>query len=485
MKIITTISLATLLLSSAKSQTNVSGGIFSDATWTTANSPYIVTDTVVVFPGVVLTIEPGVTVKFENNQLLEIRQAQLIANGTAADSITFTSSDLFPTPGIFAGITLNGGSMRSQFKYCNLSYSLNGIVNSTSAYGFIIKHCKITFNVDGIRGGGLGNNSVLDSCIVENNIGTGATQFDTIKYCSISKNYRGVMDGFNIMNCVIDLNTEKGIYENTGSILNCLIRNNGTGIHKGNPLIIDNCIIKYNQTGIETSSNQSITNCVIDSNSIGIDNGSFIDAGHNYIALCEIKYDSIGILDYGSNGHGSNTFTNNIISSNSIGILLAVDVDSFYCNSICNNSLFGLKYDLPSNTNCVAGNYWCTADSASTQTVVYDAHDDVTLGIVNFMPLDSACSPLVPSVKETSQKNVLYIFPNPASDYLTIELTTTISKADINIFNLLGELMTYIHSANLKSNLDISNLSNGVYILEVIDGKNISRQKFIKQPNTR
>jgi hypothetical protein len=40
-------------------QTNVSGGIYSNTTWTTAGSPYIVTDTIKVFPGVTLTIQPG------------------------------------------------------------------------------------------------------------------------------------------------------------------------------------------------------------------------------------------------------------------------------------------------------------------------------------------------------------------------------------------------------------------------------------------
>ncbi len=37
-------------------QTNVSGGVFSNTTWTLSNSPYIVTGPVVVFPNVTLTI---------------------------------------------------------------------------------------------------------------------------------------------------------------------------------------------------------------------------------------------------------------------------------------------------------------------------------------------------------------------------------------------------------------------------------------------
>src|SRR5260370_42249315 len=82
-----------LSLSSSTNATNVSGGIYNNTTWTLANSPYIVVDTVAVFPGVTLTIEAGVTVKFADNQSLWIKSnAHLIAIGTITDSITFTSN---------------------------------------------------------------------------------------------------------------------------------------------------------------------------------------------------------------------------------------------------------------------------------------------------------------------------------------------------------------------------------------------------------
>src|ERR1035438_4422071 len=105
------------LVSFTVAQTNVSGGIYSNTTWTLNNSPYIVTDTVVVFPGVTLTIEAGVTVKFADGMYIEIRQANLIAIGTALDSITFTSNSSSPSPGIWGGtgntggVWLNGGTM--------------------------------------------------------------------------------------------------------------------------------------------------------------------------------------------------------------------------------------------------------------------------------------------------------------------------------------------------------------------------------------
>src|SRR5688572_19382364 len=117
-------------------QTNVSGGIYANATWTKANSPYIVTDTVVVFPGVTLTIEPGVVVKFDDDKRLEIRQAKLVAEGTSADSITFTSNSGSPHEGSWASVYLNQDTS-SRFSFCNFHYADYGVDQySTSNLSF-------------------------------------------------------------------------------------------------------------------------------------------------------------------------------------------------------------------------------------------------------------------------------------------------------------------------------------------------------------
>src|SRR3954468_841738 len=80
----------------AKSQTNVSGNIPGNTTWTKAGSPYILTGNVGVRTGYTLTIEPGVTIERDGDYQILINGAVQI-NGTPEDSIQFVT-DIHPLP---------------------------------------------------------------------------------------------------------------------------------------------------------------------------------------------------------------------------------------------------------------------------------------------------------------------------------------------------------------------------------------------------
>ena len=82
----------------------------------------------------------------------------------------------------------------------------------------------------------------------------------------------------------------------------------------------------------------------------------------------------------------------------------------------------------------------------------------------------------------SSDSKTILSFPNPASNYLMIEFPPDLfSKADVKIFNSLGQLQFSSIIADPKTYLDISELTSGIYILEVRAAHKISRQKFIKE----
>lgn len=165
--------------------TDVSGDILSDRTWTKAASPYIVKGNISVVTGVTLTIQPGVAVKFDGAYGLVIDGA-LIAQGTAAENITFTTNK----PGQYWNyLDFRAGSANAVYdasgnyvsgsilQYCLVEYAGNPVSNVygraavqlTNAHPFI-DHCTIRHNqARGITAGELEhtlkitNNTIIDN----------------------------------------------------------------------------------------------------------------------------------------------------------------------------------------------------------------------------------------------------------------------------------------------------------------------------------
>jgi hypothetical protein len=88
---------------------------------------------------------------------------------------------------------------------------------------------------------------------------------------------------------------------------------------------------------------------------------------------------------------------------------------------------------------------------------------------------------VIPGTTGINQNDVtdqVLIYPNPATDIITIECP---QKAIIELLNLKGQVLETILCNNKKTTMDVRNLSAGIYIAKVKTDKGMAVKKIIKQ----
>ncbi|MBN1358220.1 hypothetical protein JW988_05575 [Candidatus Bathyarchaeota archaeon] len=224
-----------------QADTNVSGVIAADVTWTEANSPYVLTGNILVGNGVTLTIEPGVTI----DQHPSVESYYIMVNGT----LQAVGSTTNP-------ITFKGGQILFT-EYCT-------DWNESTGLGCIIQNAVLHSSID-VEGG------VLN---ISNNTITLAIRVDGGNP-HISNNTflgQGIDLGYHSRNSTISNNIISGC----SSGIVARLDHNSSSIIQGN-LIINNekgLLLGYwfTDSGHPIVQNNTITN-----NEIGISLGSLGD----------------------------------------------------------------------------------------------------------------------------------------------------------------------------------------------------------------
>jgi len=135
----------------AANTTNVCGAI-STTTWTLANSPYdVCVGGATIGPTTTLTIEPGVTVQFENSLSNKLTvQGALSAIGTVTQPVTFTG--VVTTPGSWAGLYVDNviTPALANLSYVTLDY---GGINNSSGTQLYADRAVVTITHSLVRNG--------------------------------------------------------------------------------------------------------------------------------------------------------------------------------------------------------------------------------------------------------------------------------------------------------------------------------------------
>lgn len=475
--------LSGLLQSDMQAQTNVSGSIHSDVTWTLSNSPYHVTSDIYVFPGVTLTVEPGVKVIFDGDYTLEIR-GKIMANGNSANPIYFcgkmivSGSDTFYA--LWRRVYLEPNNKGTgEFEYCVFRDAATAL--TAGAVKSKVSHCVFEDNQVALDGYNIYNssNQLLDNCVFQyNGIAVQYAQNTVFKSCVFSSNDQGMYDAFQsrIINCTFDKN-RNGLNIYNGCIYNSTFTRNGHGIKAPN------------FDGGAFSKIDTIKGCTIEENSVGIED-SADGAGMKVLII------------------------NNSISKNTIGYIVnyAGDLSGTYVamvknNKICNNTQYNVVNHNNQNKN-FTDNCFCTDDSSVIEDKLYDGYDDPNLGLLTYNIYDASCKHkkhntfknLPVEDKDTGclnfaecesytlikspKKNVhsLNIYPNPSSDVFTIVFDAAIEGV-VNIYDQYGRAILNVRlepSTNGQMTIDASEWNAGVYRVEIVQQGRTSVGSVIK-----
>lgn len=449
---------------STNASTVFSGGIFTNTTWTLANSPYILNGSVVIFPGKTLTIEPGVVVKVASTSAnngeqiyLECR-GNLIAEGTSNSPISFIPetkpSNAFEQ--VWYGIRIKGTQGASaKFKNIVLNNSYWGISNDAILYDSVrFESCKFSGNNYVFS---MGVPLVLTNCeFVDNGVvATLMLQFGSavVNNCTFKRNaacFSTLINGIEAYNSTFENNTNCFLLM-SGKFRNCLFKQNETVFQENGALDIESCEFIQNKFCIKGFSGSSCR---------------FSTFSQNEVAI---------IAEPGS------IIQNNTILNNGVGIVLggnnwvpAAGFDEVKDNKICYSSLYNIENKTDINWS-LAKNCFCSIDSATIDASIYDGYDDITRGLVNFMVFDSNCVQGLQMVEKvqlsgptglakiTSSIN-FNVYPNPAIEYINIQ-SNLIGNEQFQLYNLQGKLLKSITSESGMARFDLSDLNAGIYLI--------------------
>lgn len=124
--------------------------------------------------------------------------------------------------------------------------------------------------------------------------------------------------------------------------------------------------------------------------------------------------------------------------------------------------------------------YWNAVNSSTiTGTNPYSITAN---GITSFSPFGILNQSSLGVSDFSKKNNSLVVFPNPTNSNLNLQLSQNVENGNLKITSLLGQ--TILEKQNLSGtdfSVDVSNLTMGVYIIDVTDAKTKFTNKFMKQ----
>jgi hypothetical protein len=390
----------------------VSGTIAANTTWNLAGSPYVLTGNVIVQAGATLTIDAGVCVKGQAQRGLTI-DGGLVARGTSANPICFTTAVLPPFPGDWAGISFSNTASGAHFDVDGNYLSGSIIEDATiEAAGYarpalqlasaplapFIHRVTVSFNssfpnvpivylaTDGalFADNVLSNNTYFGSGGVLN-VGGNA---NVIEHNRVVQNGEPTQSSAQVFvsgrQHVIKDNFVHGVLWGTSTAGNQFVGNVISEIEFTDDFTLDGTVIQGNLFENATLGGET----VLQGNLLRGGAGPALEAGvlpsltQNVITDTTCDSSQAAVLL-----SGTTSFTNNVVANNE-----CAGVENRQAQPLTNNAITGntgpALVNQTSSALDATGGWWGTSNSSAIAASIIDCFDDVTKGCVTFTPFD-------------------------------------------------------------------------------------------------
>jgi hypothetical protein len=458
-----------LIAFSLFSQTSVSGGIYQNTTWTTAGSPYIITGSIVVFPGNTLTIQPGVEIKIDNqvNNTIYIETRGTI-NCVGTDLLPikiYTIYDTTSTVGWqgFVCTSSQGGVLNAD--RFHISNAFNPFAYQTPLNNYQYTNCKFSHCSQAIS---VANSVELINCqFIDNEVGVYGWSYFTIQNCFFKDNTTSIqayptaflMTNSNFVDNQIGLTFAANVFDSM-YISDCQFLNNGLALNYPNNGTVQNCLFSDNTTAIQS-------------------------AYYSVIFNNEFVYNELAIEASVNAVIHDNQINNNIGGLRISYVTTVLESPQIYDNEICSNIIFNVDNNTNMNYSLLS-NCFCGLDSSTIEIYLIDGYDDITKGLINYTIYDTTCTSILGTVQKFQAQsagldptiNSTLSYTNPVSDYLKFYQETAINQ--LSIYNTNGQHFYIV--ATSPNVFDLRFLQAGIYFVKVAQENTTTNIfKLIKQ----
>jgi hypothetical protein len=168
------------------------------------------------------------------------------------------------------------------------------------------------------------------------------------------------------------------------------------------------------------------------------------------------------------------------ISSVSVSALPTVTVSSSTSGTICAGQSVSLTANGAATYSWNTGGSTAVIVASPSVTTSYTVTGTAASGCKNTAVITQSVSGCVGIQTIANQSSAVSVYPNPSAGIFTVEFANGLNKT-INVTDITGRVVLTTTSTADKVNVNISNLSNGIYYIKVISNNKAEVIKVVKQ----